>query len=121
MFNNMIVFAGCIVGAAVAFLFYDKAYTMLTAIVVTLTLIYLHFIAKVPWIGQASFVYLILMLGFFPVNGILTGTGLESPVVNYHPEEILNIRVLTIPVEDFFYGYTLFLMNIYFFKLFQKP
>jgi lycopene cyclase domain-containing protein len=121
VFNNIIVFASSVIAIVIAFLYYEKAYTQITALAVTLTLLYLHFIAKVNWIGQASFIYLILMLGFFPVNGLLTGTGLESPVVNYNTQEILNIRILTIPVEDFVYGYTLFLLNVYFFKKFQKP
>lgn len=119
LFNNIIVFVSCVVSLVVAFVHFDKTYTLVTAIAVTFTLIYLHFIARVHWIGQASFVFLILLLGFFPVNGLLTGTGLEFPVVNYNPQEILNIRILTIPVEDFVYGYTLFLLNIYFFKIFQ--
>ena len=60
------------------------------------------------------------MLGFFPVNGILTGTGLNSPIVNYNSKEILNIRMLTIPVEDMVYGYTQFMLIIFFFKLFKS-
>lgn len=120
VFNNIIVFAISIVSLTVAFLYHEKIYTFVTAIAVTLTLIYLHFIARVQWIGQSFFVYLILLLGFFPVNGLLTGTGLESPVVNYNAQEMLNIRVLTIPIEDFVYGYTLFVLNLYFFKMFQK-
>lgn len=119
-FNNIIAFVTCIVCLVVALLHFDKTYTLVTALATTAVLIYLHFIAKSNWIGQASLVYTILMLGFFPVNGILTGTGLESPIVNYNPEEFLNIRMWTIPVEDAVYGYTQFLLVIYFFKLFQK-
>lgn len=118
--NNSIVFVTVIVCALMALLHYDKLYTLVTAISTLLTVIYLHFIAKVEWIGKASFVFMVLMLGFFPVNGVLTGTGLESPIVNYNPEEFLGIRMLTIPVEDAVYGYTQFLLGIYFFKRFQK-
>jgi lycopene cyclase domain-containing protein len=66
--------------------------------------------------GKASFVYLILMPGFFAVNGILTGSLIPSPVVNYNPDDFLGIRMGTIPVEDAVYGYSQFLLNIYFFK-----
>lgn len=118
--NNSIVFVTVIVCALMALLHNDKIYTLVTAIVTLLTVIYLHFIAKVEWIGKASFVFTVLMLGFFPVNGVLTGTGLESPIVNYNPENFLGIRMLTIPVEDAVYGYTQFLLGIYFFKRFQK-
>lgn len=119
-FNNAIVFISVIVCVLIALLFYTKTYTLITAIALTLTLIYLHFIANVEWIGKASLVYTILMLGFFPVNGILTGTGLESPIVNYNSNEFLGIRILTIPIEDAVYGYTQFLLVLYFFKLFQN-
>jgi lycopene cyclase domain-containing protein len=120
-FNNIIAFTICIVCMVVAALYHNKIYTLVTALAVTAILIYLHFIAKAVWLGQASFIFLILMLGFFPVNGILTGTGLQSPIVNYNQQEFLNIRILTIPVEDFLFGYTQFLLAIYFFKIFQKP
>lgn len=119
-FNNIIVFVSVIVCVLMALLHHDKMYTFVTSMVTALTLIYLHFFARVPWIGRASLVFLILMLGFFPVNGVLTGMGLESPVVNYNPQEFLNFRLITIPIEDAVYGYTQFLLNIYLFKIFQK-
>ncbi|MBK0370155.1 lycopene cyclase domain-containing protein [Flavobacterium agrisoli] len=119
-FNNMIVFGSSIITLVIALLHYDKWYTLVTAVTTFCTLIYLHFIAKADWIGQASLVFLILMLGFFPVNGVLTGTGIEEPIVNYNPNEFLNIRMLTIPIEDAVYGYTQFLLTLYFFKIFDK-
>ena len=119
-FNTIIVFFSVIVCVLVGLLHHDKIYTFVTALVTTLTLIYLHFFARVQWIGKASLIFFILMLGFFPVNGVLTGTGLESRIVNYNPKQFLNIRLLTIPIEDAVYGYTQFLLNIYLFKFFQK-
>jgi lycopene cyclase domain-containing protein len=119
-FNNIIVFVSVIICVLMALLHHDKMYTFVTSMVTAVTLIYLHFFARVPWIGRASLVFLILMLGFFPVNGVLTGMGLESPVVNYNPDEFLNFRLITIPIEDAVYGYTQFLLNIYLFKIFQK-
>ena len=119
-FNNIIVFVSVITCSVVALLHHDKIYTLLTAIITVITLIYLHFYAHKSWISQASFTYMVLMIGFFPVNGILTGTGLESPVVNYNPEEIIGFRMLTIPVEDAVYGYSMFLLNLHFFKLFTE-
>lgn len=119
-FNNLIVFVTIIVCSVVALLHYDKIYTLVTTIATILTLIYLHFIVKAKWIGKASFVFTVLMLGFFPVNGVLTGFGLASPIVNYNPNNFLGIRMITIPIEDAVYGYTQFLLVLYFFKLFSK-
>lgn len=118
--NNIIVFISIVGCSLVALLHHDKIYTLVTCIATILSLIYLHFVARVAWIGKGSVVYTILMLGFFPVNGILTGTGLESPIVNYNPGDFLGIRMLTIPVEDAVYGYTQFLLVLYFFKRFKR-
>lgn len=98
----------------------DKIYTWLTFILTAISMIYLKFIAKVKWIGKASFVYTVLLPGFFAVNGVLTGTGLEEAIVNYNSAHFLNIRMLTIPIEDTVYGYMLILWNIYFFYHFNR-
>jgi len=110
-----LVVVSCII---VAILFNQKIYPLVTVVITAATVIYLRYIAKAEWIGKGSFVYLCLMPGFFMVNGVLTGTGLESPIVNYNPDQILNIRMLTIPIEDAVYGYAQFMVNIYFFKIF---
>lgn len=119
-FNNILVFASIIVCSLIALLHYDKMYTLVTAVSTILTLVFLHFIVRADWIGKASWVYIILLPGFLIVNGILTGTGLQSPVVNYNPAGFLGKRILTIPIEDAVYGYTQFLLVLYFFKLFKR-
>ncbi|WP_336963306.1 lycopene cyclase domain-containing protein [Chryseobacterium contaminans] len=119
-FNNLIVFTSLIVLGVVGLLYYERIYTLLTVIVTIITLCYLHFISQKEWIGKASFVYLVLMPGFFAVNGILTGSFIPSPVVNYNPDDFLGIRMGTIPVEDAVYGYSQFLLNIYFLKKITK-
>jgi lycopene cyclase domain-containing protein len=119
-FNNILVFVSVIVLSVVALLNTDKIYTLVTSIVTVATLIYLHFIARSEWITKASVVFAILMLGFFPVNGILTGSFIENPIVNYNPKDFLGIRMFTIPIEDAVYGYSQFLLVLYFFKQFQK-
>lgn len=119
-FNNLVVFVSVIICSVVALLHYDKIYTLVTAVATISTLVYLHFIIRAEWISKASFVFSVLMLGFFPVNGVLTGFGLESPIVNYNPNNFLGIRMITIPIEDAVYGYTQFLLVLYFFKLFSK-
>ncbi len=119
-FNNLIVFVTVIVCSVTALLYYDKIYTLITSLSAILTVVYLHFIAKADWISKASLVFTILMLGFLPVNGILTGTGLDTPIVNYNPDDFLGIRILTIPIEDAVYGYTQFLLVLYFFKHFKQ-
>lgn len=119
-FNNLLVFTSVIVLTVVALLHTDRIYTVVTAVVTVATLIYLHFIARAEWLTKASVIFLILMLGFFPVNGILTGSLIAKPIVNYNPAEFLGIRMFTIPIEDAVYGYAQFLLVFYFFKKFSK-
>lgn len=97
---------------------YDRIYTLTTFISTGLVCLALKFLLKVDWFGKASTVYGILLFPFFIVNGILTGTGIEAPIVWYDHAENLDIRILTIPIEDAFYGFELILLNIYFSKLF---
>lgn len=99
---------------------YDKLYPFITALCTSLGFLWLYFSPSRRWIGRGTVVYIILLPGFFMVNGVLTGTGLASPVVNYNPDQILNIRMLTIPVEDAFYGYIEFLLILAFFKIFSR-
>lgn len=119
-FNNFMVWITVAICTVTGLLFYQKIYPLVTATITVGTVLYLHYIARASWIGKGSFVYLCLMPGFFMVNGVLTGTGLESPIVNYNSDQILNVRILTIPIEDAVYGYAQFMLNIYFFKRFQK-
>lgn len=58
------------------------------------------------------FTYLILLFPFFIVNGILTGSFIEAPVVWYNDNENLGMRFGTIPVEDIFYGMLLVLISV---------
>ncbi|GAO42345.1 putative lycopene cyclase [Flavihumibacter petaseus NBRC 106054] len=118
--NNILVFASTIVLTVLALLHCRQVYTLLATGSALITLLYLHFIARQEWIARASLVYLLLMPGFLAVNGVLTGTGIPSPIVNYRPGTFLGIRIGTIPIEDVVYGYSLFLLNIYCFKYFQR-
>ncbi len=68
---------------------------------------------KVSWLPKFYLVYALLLVPFLLVNGILTGTGLAEPIVWYDSRGIIGLRILTIPVEDIFYGMGLILMNIW--------
>lgn len=100
-------------------IFYKHLYTSYTFLSLATILLLLKFIFKVKWLGKLLSIYPILLIPFFIVNGILTGTGLENPVVWYNNVENLNLRLLTIPVEDIFYGFELIVLNIFFFEYFK--
>ncbi|AYN02317.1 lycopene cyclase domain-containing protein [Chryseobacterium sp. 3008163] len=118
--EKIFVIVSIIILLCLAVHFEDKIYPFVTFLTTAISLFILCFILKARWIGKASFIYLILMPGFLAVNGILTGTGLDSPIVNYNPERIIGLRILTIPVEDTVYGYEMILWNIFLFYKFKK-
>ena len=117
--DKIFVIASIIFYGIAAIYFYDKIYTFVTFLTLTISLAVLYFVLNVRWIGKAFIVYLILLPGFLIVNGILTGSGLENPIVNYNPKDLIGLRIITIPVEDFFYGFELILWNLFFFKKFK--
>jgi len=96
-----------------------KIYTSVSFILLSLTLLLLTFVLKVGWISNFYFTYLIILLPFFIVNGILTGTGLDEPVVWYDDKQNLGIRMGTIPVEDIFYGMLMLVLNTGLFEYFD--
>jgi len=97
------------------FIYWGKFYTSSTFITTGLFCLLLKFVFRADWFGNAVSVFCVLILPFLVVNGILTGTGLPAPVVRYNPDYHLGIRILTIPVEDFIYGFELFLLNLFVF------
>lgn len=118
-FERIFSIASILILLCLSVYFREKIYPFVTFLTTAISIFVLYFILKIKWIGKASFVYLILMPGFLSVNGILTGSGLDSPIVNYNPEEIIGFRIFTIPIEDTVYGYEMILWNLYFFYKFK--
>ncbi|HVU85049.1 MAG TPA: lycopene cyclase domain-containing protein, partial [Puia sp.] len=83
---------------------YDKLYTSVTCIGMAAMLAFLQLAIKPQYLARFYFAYIFILIPFFLVNGVLTGTGLPEPVVWYNDRENLGIRIMTIPFEDAFYG-----------------
>ncbi|HZH70002.1 MAG TPA: lycopene cyclase domain-containing protein [Flavobacteriaceae bacterium] len=98
----------------------DNYYTTSTFFLLAVFLTFIEFIKKVTWIKQYYITYAAMILPFFIVNGILTGFGLEAPIVWYNENEMIGYRMLTIPFEDAFYGFLLVGINIYLMELFES-
>ena len=113
LFSTVLLITGII--------FWRKIYTSFTFISTAVLCLFLKFYRHIPWFGKAVSVYAILIFPFFFLFFVLTGTGLSEPVVRYNPAHILGIRIMTIPVEDFIYGFELFLLNLSLYLRFNKP
>ncbi len=51
--------------------------------------------------------FIFILIPFFIVNGILTGSYISDEVVWYNNQENLGLRLGTIPVEDIFYAFNM--------------
>lgn len=100
--------------------FMSRLYTGLTCNLLAFLVFYLSVIRKEKWLSNFYFMYLVILLPFFIVNGLLTGTGLDAPVVWYNDNENVGFRILTIPIEDVFYGMLMLLLNTFLFEMFLK-
>ncbi len=105
---------------AIGIYFNTKWYTSTTFLTTGLLLFFLKFVKKATWLPKFFSVYAVLLIPFFIVNGILTGTGLSQPIVWYNDAENLGFRILTIPIEDFFYGFEMLLLNVFLYTCFVK-
>lgn len=87
----------------------------------TALFILLHLLVfKSNYLGRFYFSYLVILVPFFIVNGILTGSFIEEQVVWYDDSRNLGIRLFTIPIEDSIYGMLLIMMNVTFLEYFRK-
>jgi lycopene cyclase domain-containing protein len=105
---------------AMAVVHFQKIYTFLTFAFLTMFLAWLAYVKKPVWLGRAYLAYAVSMIPFFMVNGVLTGSLIETQVVWYNNAENLGLRMGTIPVEDAFYGMLLIIMNIYLYEHFES-
>ncbi len=104
----------------IAFFNLDKLYTATTFILTGVFLLMHLLIWKSKFMGHFYIAFAFIIIPFFVINGILTGSWIEDQVVWYNNSENLGIRMFTIPVEDAFYGLLLILMNVSFYEGFQK-
>lgn len=99
-----------------AFLNYSKIYTTFTFISLAAFLIYHQFINKSPYLSRFYLAWLVCIIPFLIVNGLLT----SIPIITYNNLHILNIRIYTIPIEDMFYGMLNILLVISIYEYFKQ-
>lgn len=98
---------------------YAKLYTLINYSVLTLVLAY-GYLKGFNHLRRFYIAFLIILFPFFIVNGILTGTGLEEPVVWYDNSENIGIRIGTIPVEDVGYAFSMLFSSILLIEFFKE-
>lgn len=96
------------VSALLCFLHRQQAYTFFNFLFLTVYLGYTLFRNRFKQhLSQFYLSYLIGLIPFLIVSGILS----SLPVIQYHPDHIIGLRFIDIPVENFGYFFLLLLMN----------
>ena len=93
--------------ALISYFFRQQIYTFFTFLLSAIYLGYTVFRNQFKQhITKFYFAYFVSLIPFIIVNGILT----SLPVVEYNSLHIMNIRLISIPVEDFSYFFLMLLM-----------
>lgn len=118
--NTMFLKLICILLIVLAVLFFKNAYTVSVLILTILILLYIIYY-RPDWIGYFFSMYLIIhAFPFLLVNGVLTGYITDLPPVWYDSNNIIGVRLGTIPVEDFLYSFILLFLNTSLFEYLRK-
>jgi len=100
-----------------------RTYTLVTFMALGVYFFIHAFMMPVRYMAHFYLMYFISVIPFLLVNGLLTN-GLPAvdpgPVVWYNPAEILGLRLIGIPLEDFFYSMLLLLINVSLYETFKK-
>lgn len=108
-FNRFFLFAIPSYALSLALIGGIGYYTLCVVVSSALVLLWMVLSPKVSHIGIA---FVFSLVPFLVVNGILTGSFIEEPVVWYSEAQKVAPRIFTIPMEDILYSFTLIGANI---------
>ena len=92
--------------------FIDRLYTGTTFILTGFFLAFVLLKLRARFMGRFYLAFAVLVIPFLIVNGVLTGSFIEEPVVWYNNEENMGIRLGTIPPEDLVYAMLMILLSV---------
>jgi lycopene cyclase domain-containing protein len=96
--------------------FIHLEYTFVVLFITGLTLLLTNFSSNLFFKRNYYFFIIICFLLFLFFNYLLT----SIPIVIYGSNFITNFRILTIPIEDFFYNFSLLTLYLLVYELFKK-
>ena len=95
---------------------FEHTYTFVTGVIALAYLTY-HMAYESLVVRMRFYIaFLVTLLPFFVVDGILTGAFQQEPVVLYNPKEFLGLRIGSVPLEDIVYLIPLMLASITFYE-----
>ena len=101
-----------LISSVIVFIFaFPKAYTAVNFCLFTLLMLY-SLIKKDRILNRFYITFLLILIPFFIVNGLLTGSFIPGEVVWYNNAENLGFRIGTVPIEDAFYAFNMLYMSL---------
>ncbi|MCW8898841.1 MAG: lycopene cyclase domain-containing protein [Flavobacteriales bacterium] len=95
-----------------------KLYTQINGVFLVFALL-LGLLDKNKTLHRFYISYMVILIPFAIVNGILTGSFIDEPIVWYNNVENLGIRFFTIPVEDFGYAFSMLYFSVFLIERFK--
>jgi len=89
----------------------EKTYTAIYGSVAIFA-IFLASLGSSQLLNRFYLTFMVILVPFFLVNSVLTGSFISEEVVWYNNSENLGIRIFTVPVEDISYAFSLILFNL---------
>lgn len=88
-------------------------YTLTACALSVLLIIGIYFRGRARWFNHFALAFIVCLVPFLVVNGILTGFATPEPVVWYSEDHIMGIRIGTIPLEDLYYNLDMLLPVVF--------
>ncbi|MFX0025588.1 MAG: lycopene cyclase domain-containing protein [Candidatus Hermodarchaeota archaeon] len=117
VFSKYIIITIGLIGFIPLIFFPAKGYSVIVGIVFCVTLILISALVFKKF--QSSWTLIALFLSYIPFlifNGIFT----YLPIVSYNSDAIIGLRIISIPIEDFFYSFSLISLYLIFYFLFRE-
>lgn len=117
--SKIVAFSVTLAGLIFSISNLENWYTLSACVLAVLLSIRFFFINRSTWYPDFSFAYLVAIIPFTLVNGILTGMATPEPVVWYSEAHIMGVRFISIPLEDFFYNYDMLILVCFLYEKFK--
>lgn len=109
---------GILLGIILAIVYNQRWYTLINFSLFVIVLLIVYRSNKIL-LQRFLPTFVFMLIPFFVINGILTGSVLPEPIVWYDNTENLSLRIGTIPVEDAFYAFSLIATNLLLLEYFE--
>mgnify|MGYP001459993934 CR=1 FL=1 len=108
---NRVTLLLILLAAVMMILFHKRLYTFFDALFLVAVLTW-SLLSKSGIINRFFLTFGVILIPFFLVNAVLTGSFIPGEVVWYNPGHFMGFRIFTVPAEDAGYAFSLILGNL---------